>query len=93
MDKEYAIELLQQALNRLKGREGGTNEECTAGAYWRLAQVLELYLAPRMDKTEGKEHADFIRKNHGVICRKCSTSNAKVHGQPAVPCNATLDQS
>lgn len=84
MNKEYAIDLLQQALNRLKHRQGGTDEESTAGAYWRLAQVLDLYLNPRMNRTEGKEHADFVRETCGVICRKCRTPNGGVQA----PCAA-----
>ena len=69
--KERAIQLLNEALTRIKDEPknaiGGW--QCGA-AYWRLAAVLRGYLEPRLIKEEGKEHAEFIINAHGKLNRK-----------------------
>lgn len=71
MTREDAISFLEGAISRIENHNGNANggDEQTGGAYWRLARVLKDYLEPRLDEQEGKEHADFIRKNHGVIVK------------------------
>ena len=70
MDRDEAIKLLDEALNRLKNPSNNANgKPCqVGGVYWRLAKVLEKHVEPLLDEFEG-EHADFLRKNHGVITR------------------------
>ena len=70
MDRDDAIKLLEEALNRLKHpTTNAIGKSCKiGGVYWRLAKVLEKHVEPLLDEYEG-EHADFLRKNHGVITR------------------------
>lgn len=71
MQKDEALLLLQQAMDRIKGEpinHKGRGWQC-GDAYWRLSQVLEYYLFPRLEEQEGKEHTDFIIENHGKILR------------------------
>lgn len=71
MDRNKAVGLIKDALHRIEhpSQNAKGMPEQTGGAYWRLAQVLEKYLAPRLDEMEGKEHANHIRETHGVIHR------------------------
>jgi hypothetical protein len=71
MKKDDALLLLRQAMDRIEGEprnHKGRGWQC-GGVYWRLSQVLEYYLFPRLEEQEGKEHADFIIENHGKISR------------------------
>lgn len=70
MDRDEAIKLLDEAISRLKNPSNNANgKPCqVGGVYWRLAKVLEKHVEPLLDEFEG-EHADFLRKNHGVITR------------------------
>lgn len=71
MKRSEAIKLLNEALSRIERPTPNANggEEQVGGAYWRLSQVLEYYLAPILEEQEGEKHAKFMRETHGVICR------------------------
>ena len=72
MTRESAMLLVQQAFERIRGEpknHGNRGWQC-GGAYWRLAQVLELYLYPRLAMEEGHEVASRIIKGHGKIIRE-----------------------
>lgn len=69
MRPEEAVKLLKQAMSRIERPSGNFNggDMQVGGIYWRLAQVLGEFAAPRLDEQEGAKHAAFIRKTHGVL--------------------------
>lgn len=70
MRPEEAAKLLREALSRIERPSGNANggDMQVGGIYWRLAQVLGEFAAPRLEEHEGtEEHAAFIRKTHGVL--------------------------
>lgn len=69
MDKQQAINLLQEALNRLENPSGNANggDIQLGGVYWRLAKVLNDYVDVNMGEQEGCKHAKFIRYSYGAI--------------------------
>ena len=72
VSREEAILLVEQALHRILNEpinHGQRGWQC-GGAYWRLAQVLELYLYPRLAMEEGAEVASRIINDHGKIFRE-----------------------
>jgi hypothetical protein len=71
IDKQEALLLLEEAMSRISREPPNAKDlgwQC-GGAYWRVAQVLEYYLLPRLEAEEGKEHAEFILRTHGKITR------------------------
>lgn len=71
MERQQAISLVEEALRRIKHPTPNAKgaPEQTGGGYWRLANVLENYLAPQLEENEGVEHARLIRETHGEIKR------------------------
>lgn len=65
MQKHEAIELVQDALFRIKNEPKNANQgwQC-GGAYWRLSAVIKHYLLPKLEENEGKAHADRLIQTH-----------------------------
>jgi len=63
-----AVSLLEGALHRIKKKppNHSGNGWQAGGAYWRIAKVLR-YLDKELERQEGKKHAEFLRKTHGVL--------------------------
>ena len=66
MGRPEAIELLDEALDRLREPQPNANGgEIQIGAiYWRLLSVLADHCDPLLDSVEGAKHASFLRRTH-----------------------------
>lgn len=64
-DRKDIIELVEQALHRLKNNYGNANGGAwqAGGAYWRLCKAVE-WIDSQLEAIEGKEHSEFLRQNH-----------------------------
>ncbi|MBG0879382.1 hypothetical protein H0X90_21570 [Burkholderia sp. 9775_39] len=69
MNIEEAEKYVREALHRLEQPSQNARgfDIQIGGVYWRLAKVLRLYAAPKLDVAEGSDHANFIRRTHGVV--------------------------
>lgn len=82
MRPDEAAKLLREALSRIERPSGNANggDMQVGGIYWRLAQVLGEFAAPRLAEHEGAEHAAFIRKTHGVLVSAPAAASAPDDG-------------
>ncbi|VWC53833.1 hypothetical protein BLA9940_02106 [Burkholderia aenigmatica] len=69
MSIEEAEQYVREALHRLEqpSLNARSFDIQIGGVYWRLAKVLRLYAAPKLEVAEGCDRADFIRRTHGVV--------------------------
>lgn len=69
MEKSHAIELLEEALTRIKSPKPNSrgSDFQAGGAYWRLAKVLGEYVLPALGQCEGQEHANFLLHVHHPV--------------------------
>ncbi|WP_196486212.1 hypothetical protein [Burkholderia cepacia] len=87
MSIEDATCLVREALGRLARPTPNAHgfDIQIGGIYWRLAKVLRLYVAPKLDIAEGCEHADYIREHNGVMELAPSASPAELPVEAPIP--------
>lgn len=69
LSKDDAVIFLEEALFRIKNpqKNHSGGEWQAGGCYWRLMKVLKLFVAPDLDRVEGKKHAQHLRLIHGFL--------------------------
>lgn len=67
MDYLEAIELLEQAITRIRNRgENLPNEKSESGAYWRVMKVASEFCLPMMMALTDKPHAFTVIERFGL---------------------------
>ncbi len=69
LSKEEAVLLLYEAIDKIHREKGCKSEYVLEGAFYRIVNVANEYLHPRMVAQSGRQHADTIARIHKIACQ------------------------